>query len=132
MKLFFSQSYLFLDIYLSYADLVPILRDTRGKLKLKRGKYLAHPKNLMCIFKIFMSIFRKNKVKTFILETFGLKQEANTSLKKFLTKPRGNFFTSGSYWVGLGVNLFFMSFFFLAETRSKFLVIKVSCMRQKG
>ena len=66
------------------------------------------------IFKIFMSIFRKNKVKTCILETFGVKQGANTSFKKFLTEARGNFFIFGSYWVGQGVIFLFnfMNFFF--------------------
>ena len=54
-------------------------------------------------------------METFILETFGVKQGANTSFKKFLTEPRGNF----SFYD-----------FFLADTRGKFLVIKVSCVRQ--
>ena len=58
-----------------------------------------------------MSIFRKHKVKTCILETFGVKQGANTSFKKFLTEPRGNFFISSSYWgVGQGVIFLFMIF----------------------
>ena len=102
--------------------MVPSLRDTRGKLKLTRGKYLAHPKNftrVVAIFKIFMSIFRKNKVKTCILETFEVKQGANTSFKKFLTELRGNFFISSSYWVGQGVIVLMI---FLAETRGNFLI----------
>ena len=82
------------------ADLVPRLRDTTRNLKLTRGKYLAHPKNftrIVTIFETFMSVFRKNKVKTCILETLGVKQGANTSFKKFLTEPRGIFFISSSY-----------------------------------
>ena len=41
------------------ADLVPSLRDTRGELKLTRGKYLAHPKNFTQVVAICLSIFRK-------------------------------------------------------------------------
>ena len=51
-------------VFVIGADLVPSLRDTRGKLKLTRGKYLAHAKNfthVVTIFKIFMSIFIKKQ-----------------------------------------------------------------------
>ena len=67
-------------------------------------------------------------MKTCILEKLGVKQEANTSFKEFLTEPRGNFFISSSYWDEQGVIFLFM--IFLADTRGKFLVIKVSCVRQ--
>ena len=65
-------------------------------------------------------------MKTSILEIFGVKQGANTSFKKFLTEPRGNFFISGSYWVGQGV-IFLILIFFLPKQGvnfwlSKFLV----------
>ena len=50
---------------------------------------------------------------------------------KFLTETRGNFFIFGSYWVGQGVIFLFM-IFFLAETRGKFLVIKVSCETRRN
>ena len=58
-------------------DFAPSLRDTRRKLKLARGKYLAHAKNLPASWQFldfFMRIFSKNKVKTCNLETFRVKQ----------------------------------------------------------
>ena len=64
------------------ADLVPSSCDTRGKLKLTRGKYLAHPKNftrVVAIFRIFMSIFRK-------------KQGENLHFRNIWNETRGKYF----------------------------------------
>ena len=57
---------------------------------------------------IFKSVFIKNKVKTCILETFEVKQGANSSSKQFLTESRGNFLILSGYWVGQGVIFFMM------------------------